>query len=308
MSDASPRHSRWFFLLLLVSTASAQDGGLPGSVFRSFTSTAEAGRAGTGALVESGPFAGLSNPAALGNLQEFQLGADLAFRGFGRSARTLAAARSLTPKLALGFAWFSAGNGNDLEARIGPSPRPDDIFSDSQNLFDVAAAFRPARAVHTGLGVKLYQQRVDRSSGLGIGFDLGGVWDAGPWTRLGLSLRDLGGGLSLPGLPRDKFPMRWGLGARQLLLKQRLASFLDLGLVPRQEVRWGLGAEFQARPSASLRAGYGEGRLGLGAAARIRHRSGFIRLDYALSSSPISFWALSHRICVSIQWIPRKKP
>lgn len=278
--------------------AAAQFGGQPGSIFRAFSTAREAGRAGLGAMWDGSVTSLNSNPAGLGVIRDFQAIIDFGFRGFGRRVHYVGSAWPASANIVIGLGWMSATSGKSLEARTGPSLEPDFLFSAGQNMLHAGISYQIHEKVILGLGGKLYHQRVYVTSQVGFGLDAGIIWFLARGYGVGLSIRDMGGSLRTIEIPVEKFPFRVqaGLSGKIPTRILPMRGYLELGYTQKQAANLGVGIDIVVRPEITFRTGWNRRQMAMGLALAMRRGRWALQLDYALSSSPIEFFHLEHRL------------
>jgi hypothetical protein len=232
-----------------------RDAGAAAFQFLKVGVSARASAMGGTVLFDSGPFAGLSSPAALASAD-----------GAGLALSHAAYLGSVTQNSA---AWMPGGGpvrtcfaltsmyAGDLEYRGDePSAEPEGTFECWELAVSGAAAVS-AGPFDLGLGLKVIRERVWTSDSWGGCIDASVLARPARWLSLGVAVQNVGPGLSFGRGETYRMPFTWraGAGAELALPRGSASVTAEVSKPIDNRPSAGAGIEYRPLPWAAVRAG-----------------------------------------------------
>ncbi|MGH7739895.1 MAG: hypothetical protein ACREL1_07090, partial [bacterium] len=171
------------------------------------------------------------NPAGITKVQGTEVEMENTSLSLNRSLFGLSFNANYQKLYYMGLTALYYSDGNDLEARSGPSANPDSVFSDLNLAFLATAAFQLSSDWDFGFNLKVFVQSYGLSSlpaGFGIGEDLGVQYHPSAKTTLGFVAQDAFSDFLYSDGTNAIFPqtLRWGVA--QVFSGLHLTGDLDL--------------------------------------------------------------------------------
>jgi len=234
--------------------AATEDGGAPGSWLSTYVTARTIGLGGAFVGVADEATAVVWNPAGLAQLVPNELRFETArlFDDTNINAVNFAVPGNKLPSFGLSVISLSSGNfdrTDELNNSLGS-------FSEGETayLFSMAKGFSPRFAV--GTNVKLIHQSVESSSGNGLGFDLGAIYEVRPGIKVGASVLNLGGPNLTLRDTKETYPVEFRGGFSAIVLGGRGLLSAEMDQASGPGTRFRAGSEYWVQPSIGLRVGY----------------------------------------------------
>ena len=280
-----------------VSDARSQEeptNGVPGDWLSRYAGARSVGMGGAFVASMDSPLGSLWNPAGLSVLSQNQVSFETSrlFESTSMHAIGFAIPSQRLPSFGLSIFNLRSGDferTNDLNQSIG-------TFGESDIAFLLTASKNLSRELALGVTAKVVQQSLDDQSAVGVGADIGVLYDITPSFRVGASVLNVGGPSMQFRTIDETYPVEFRMGLALRLLDGR-------GLV---------SAEFdhQSGPGATLRTG-GEFWVAHGLALRVGYddtapTGGFsyevnpaFRFDYGVTNQVLG---ITHRVGLSYRF------
>jgi len=268
--------------------AATEDGGAPGSWLSQYVTARTIGLGGAFVGVADEATAVVWNPAGLAQLVPNELRFETArlFEDTNINAVNFAVPGNKLPSFGLSVISLSSGNfsrTDELNSDLG-------TFSEGETayLFSMAKGFSPRLAV--GTNVKLIHQSVESSSGNGLGFDLGAIYEVRPGIKVGASVLNLGGPNLTLRDTKETYPVEFRGGFSAVVLGGRGLLTAEMDQASGPGTRFRAGSEYWVQPSIGLRVGYDDQDPAGGLSYRF---GGKYQFDYGVLDHPLG---LMHRL------------
>lgn len=222
-------------------------------------------------------FPGYFNPASVSRLGKKQLGFMYHSMPLDRQLTVTSFSTSLPPTAGIGIGWVNAGV-KDIQGRNSAGEKTN-VMSVSENAFYFTFAQSIKDWLSVGINVKLFYQQLpvnkDQLSGKGTGFDVGVMLTPKNFMPLSIVIQDINAGYQWNTADlfdggntyKDSFPLQARVGTYRSI--GDLLVTADMGVLTdneyAREISIRSGVEYRLRENYSLRAGFGNGRVGFGA-------------------------------------------
>jgi len=239
------------------------------------------------------------NPAGIATMHSTTVGLMHSSMSMNRSIDFLS---FVYPKSIKHFWGLSVGSYaiRNIEAREGNTITPDYTFGCSYQQFWLSYAYRPISYLSFGANAKWLTGKLNRSRGIGLGFDLG--------MRLKLTRR-----ISLGVIAQDlETDMNWDTGTMEkyspiyrggLIFTPKKNVLLSLSFYNlHDQYKWSLGTEIRMLRILKVRAGLQNAQMGCGTGMSLPiTRKMFVLFNYAYTVDPIVINQYFHTFDISLQ-------
>jgi hypothetical protein len=280
----------------VVDARSQEDptGGVPGDWLSRYAGARAVGMGGAFVASMDGPIGALWNPAGLSVLSQNQVSFETsrlfestAMHGFG-----FAMPSQRLPSFGLTIVNLRSGDferTNDLNQSLG-------TFGESDMAFLLSASKNVTRRLAFGATAKVVQQSIDEFDAVGVGADLGVLFDVSPSVRVGASVLNLGGPNLTLRTSDETFPVeiRAGVAIRVLRGRGLMSAELDQRQGPGVTLR--AGGEFWVARNMALRLGYDDTSPTGGFSYELNPA---LRFDYGATHHELG---ITHRVGVSYRF------
>ena len=288
--DLAPAGLVLLTLFLSVTGPASPEDLLSAARFASLRTCArEAALGGAICSLDVEPTALLTNPAGLSrSTQSLSISADTALMPMGQGLSYVGIAGWAQPEFVLGAGVLTYGAGNDIEFRRGNSDEPDSIASAQSQMYTVGFSSHLLPPIWMGMTFKYMMESIGEFKGAGYSSDIGISYR--PYKPIILST-----------VLRDYFrsAMDWKEPPSQYIdSAMRLGVAWDGGTwravadgnpLPGPARVWGFGAEWDAHPRITIRAGLDNLHPTIGFGSRLRYPGKLdSRLDYAFAPAGTS--------------------
>ncbi|OGS36040.1 MAG: hypothetical protein A2293_05900 [Elusimicrobia bacterium RIFOXYB2_FULL_49_7] len=284
---------------LALQLAQAQDYGLPGDYLLELYPSARALAMGGGSVAACDNSDALFlNPGALGQLtySEFAALYQRMFEGLHYYTSAFAYPMGRMGVLGMGV----IGTTSPEIPEIDSWGIKHGTYRTGDNSVLLSYGRKLGRFGSVGGSLKMATQTVDTYSGMGVGFDVGGVCLPLPWLSLGAALFNLGGPTLRLNKTDESFTTAFRSGAALHLMKERLTLYGDidiLDLLATQDdysgtasypIRWRSGVTFSPFPYLALSAGVNDRMITGGLGFTVRNISADYGLGYHRDGSDLN--------------------
>ena len=281
----------------VVVDACAQDNataGVPGDWLSRYSGARSVGLGGAFVACMDDPIGTLWNPAGLSALSQNQVRVETStlFENTSMYGFGFAMPSQRLPSFGLTILNLRSGDferTNDLNQTLG-------TFGESDMAFLLSASKNVTRRLSLGVSAKVVQQSVDQFDAVGVGADIGALFDVTPAVRVGASVQNLGGPNLTFRTSDEAYPVefRAGVAIRVLGGRGLMAAEIDHRNGPGAALR--AGGEFWVARSMALRLGYDDNAPSGGFSYEVNPS---IRFDYGATHHELG---VTHRIGMSYRF------
>jgi hypothetical protein len=265
--------------------------GVPGDWLSRYAGARSVGMGGAFVASMDSPLGSLWNPAGLSVLSQNQVSLETSRLFESTSMHALGFAMPSQRLPSFGLSIFNLRSGdfertNDLNQSLG-------TFDESDLAFLLTASKNLTRQLALGVTAKVVQQSLDEQSAVGVGGDVGVLYDISPSIRVGASVLNVGGPTMKFRAVDETFPVEFRMGVAIRLLDGRglVSAEFDHRGGPGATLR--TGGEFWVAHGLALRLGYDDTAPTGGFSYEI---SPAFRFDYGVSNHDLG---VTHRVGLS---------
>jgi hypothetical protein len=293
------RIDRWMkvgasFLLALslaaVPAAAQEDetGGAPGSWLSGYVTARTLGLGGAFVGVGDEASTVLWNPAGLAQLVPNELRFETArlFEDTSINALNFAVPGNRLPSFGLSIVYLNSGNferTNDLNDPLG-------TFNEGETAYILSMAKQVHSRLALGTSVKMVRQSIEDFSGIGFGFDVGGIYSVTPAIKVGASVLNLGGPSITLRDTKETYPIEFRAGFSAQVLRGRGLITAEVDQADGPGMRMRAGTEYWVQNSIGLRVGMDDQEPAGGLSYRF---AGSYQFDYGVLDHPLG---MTHRL------------
>jgi len=276
-----------------VAFAQDQSYGVPGDWLSNYLGARSAGVGGAYVAAPNDPTGVLWNPAGLSLLSQNEalFESTILYENTSINALSFAVPNRSLPSFGLTVISLRSGDferTNELNESLGS-------FSEGDMAFMLSAAKGLSQRLTLGANLKVTRQGIDEFNAVGVGGDIGVLYQLTDAVRLGASALNLGGPtLTLRSIGETYLTEYRGGAAVAFLSGQALITG-EVGYREGPGTRLRIGTEFWVNHSVALRAGYAESPAG-GFSYRVTPA---MRFDYAAASEELG---VTHRFGLSYRF------
>ncbi len=274
--------------------ASTENGGTPGDWLTRYASSRSVALGGAMVANSDEPLGVVWNPAGLSAMYQNEAGAETArlFEGTSLYGLSVAVPAQTLPSVGITFLSLQSGGferTNELNEPMG-------TFGEGDLAFLMSASKRLGPNFAVGTNVKVIRQTVEDYGGTGFGGDLGVLYDATDYLRLGASINNLGGPNLTLRDTQESYPSLLRGGFSLLLFRGHGTVSAELDHASGTGTSLHAGTEYWLYPQVGVRLGWSEAAPAGGLSYRFP--SG-LEVRYGLSNEELGF---THRIGLSYRF------
>jgi hypothetical protein len=275
-----------------IAHAQGQNYGVPGDWLSSYLGARTAGIGGAFVASPDDATGVVWNPAGLSLLSqnEAMFESTVLYENTSVNALSFAVPNRKLPSFGLTILSLRSGDferTNELNESLGQ-------FSEGDMAFLLSASKSLTRRFTAGASLKVTRQGIDEFNAVGVGADLGFLYQLSDAVRVGASVLNIGGPTMTLRAVDETYLTEFRGGAAVSFLSGKALLSGEVGYRDGPGTQLRIGTEFWAHPNVALRAGYAESPAG-GFSYRV---TPVLRFDYAASSDELGVthhFGLSYR-------------